>query len=203
MLESFSVRRGSGGKGKWKGGDGTLRKVRFLEEMEVSLLTGHRRVPPFGLAGGAPGEVGENWCRRADGRMERLEGCDQTVLEPGDAIIIKTPAAADMARPGAPEGSMRLLPYFLFIAAIGSMLSYHWGSSPAISWMSATLVLFFLGLTAIAWGVNELNSGKALVYNYMASRTKRPRTFWMVILVFRFGIGAALLAAAAWRLGAL
>ena len=92
LLESFAVRRGSGGKGRWKGGDGTVRIVEFHERMDVSLLTGHRRVPPFGLAGGAPGEVGENWCRRAGGRMERLEGCDQTVVEPGDAIVIKTPS---------------------------------------------------------------------------------------------------------------
>jgi len=92
ILENFEVRRGSGGKGKFKGGDGTLRVMVFREQMDVSLLTGHRRVPPFGLAGGEPGEVGENWCRRANGRVEPLEGCDQTVVEPGDAIIIKTPS---------------------------------------------------------------------------------------------------------------
>ncbi|MFW6076818.1 MAG: hydantoinase B/oxoprolinase family protein [Hyphomicrobiales bacterium] len=92
ILESFSVRRGSGGRGKWNGGDGTVRTVRFCERMDVSLLTGHRRIPPFGLEGGGPGECGENRVRRADGRMERLEGCDQTVVEPGDAIIIKTPS---------------------------------------------------------------------------------------------------------------
>jgi len=79
------------------------------------------------------------------------------------------------------------------------MLSYHWSASPEISWMSATLVPFFLGIAAIGWGVNELKSGRALVYNYMASRAKLPLTFWMVILVFRFGIGALLLAAVAWR----
>ncbi len=65
--------------------------MRFLEEMDVSLLTGHRRVPPFGLDGGDPGEVGKNWCRRADGTMEQLKGCDQTRVFPGDAIIIQTP----------------------------------------------------------------------------------------------------------------
>jgi 5-oxoprolinase (ATP-hydrolysing) len=100
VLESFSVRRGSGGRGKWNGGDGTVRTMRFLEPMDVSLLTGHRRVPPFGLEGGGPGECGENWVRRADGRMERLEGCDQTMVEPGDAIIIKTPSGGGY---GAPE----------------------------------------------------------------------------------------------------
>jgi 5-oxoprolinase (ATP-hydrolysing) len=99
ILESFQVRRGSGGRGKWNGGDGTLRTIRFLEAMDVSLLTGHRRVPPFGLDGGGPGECGENWARRADGRMERLEGCDQTVVEPGDAIIIKTPSGGGYGAP--------------------------------------------------------------------------------------------------------
>ncbi len=92
ILESFKVRRGSGGNGKFRGGDGTLRTVRFLERMDVSLLTGHRRVPPFGLDGGGPGECGENSVRRRDGTVERLEGCDQTVCEEGDAIIIKTPS---------------------------------------------------------------------------------------------------------------
>ena len=92
VLENFEVRRGSGGKGKWHGGDGTTRVIVFNEIMEASLLTGHRRVPPFGLAGGKPGECGENWCRRADGTMERLEHCAQIVVHPGDAIIIKTPS---------------------------------------------------------------------------------------------------------------
>ncbi|NNE25069.1 MAG: 5-oxoprolinase [Rhizobiales bacterium] len=98
LLESFEVRRGSGGKGKWHGGDGTNRTVVFNEIMDVSLLTGHRRIPPFGLAGGSPGECGENWCRRADGTLEKLEHCDQTVVHPGDAIIIKTPSGGGYGR---------------------------------------------------------------------------------------------------------
>ncbi|HHI82929.1 MAG TPA: hypothetical protein ENJ99_07215, partial [Rhizobiales bacterium] len=54
--------------------------------------TGHRRIAPFGLAGGGPGEVGRNLCRRADGRVEELKACDQTTVAPGDAIIIQTPS---------------------------------------------------------------------------------------------------------------
>ena len=92
VLESFTVRRGSGGRGKFNGGDGTLRTIRFLEKMDCSLLTGHRRVPPFGLDGGAPGECGENAVRRLDGTIEKLEGCDQTVIDAGEAIIIKSPS---------------------------------------------------------------------------------------------------------------
>ena len=92
VLESFTVRRGSGGRGKWNGGDGTLRVIRFLEKMDCSLLTGHRRIPPFGLDGGSPGECGENSVRRLSGEIEKLEGCDQTVIDAGEAIIIKTPS---------------------------------------------------------------------------------------------------------------
>jgi 5-oxoprolinase (ATP-hydrolysing) len=92
LLEDFEIRRGSGGKGKWKGGDGTLRRIRFLERMDCSLLSGHRRVPPFGLDGGSPGECGENSVRRKDGSIEVLEGCDQTVIDAGEAIIIKSPS---------------------------------------------------------------------------------------------------------------
>jgi len=62
-----------------------------MQRMDCAILSGHRRAPPFGLAGGEPGQVGENWARRANGNMERLGGCAQTVLEAGDAIIIKTP----------------------------------------------------------------------------------------------------------------
>ncbi|OYU49269.1 MAG: 5-oxoprolinase [Rhizobiales bacterium PAR1] len=91
VLEDFHIRRGSGGAGKWKGGDGTLRRIRFLERMECALLSGHRRVAPFGLAGGAAGQVGVNSVRRLSGVIETLGGCDQTVLEAGEAIVIQTP----------------------------------------------------------------------------------------------------------------
>jgi 5-oxoprolinase (ATP-hydrolysing) len=93
LLEDFHIRTGSGGRGKWNAGDGIHRTIRFLEPMECTILSGHRRVPPFGLAGGDPGQVGENWVRRQDGRMERLQGCDATVLDAGEAIIIQTPTA--------------------------------------------------------------------------------------------------------------
>ena len=99
LLESFEIRRGSGGAGRHRGGDGTLRKIRFLERMECSLLTGHRRVPPFGLDGGQPGECGQNSVVRKDGRVEQLEGCDQTILEPGETIVIKTPSGGGYGSP--------------------------------------------------------------------------------------------------------
>jgi 5-oxoprolinase (ATP-hydrolysing) len=93
VLEDFHIRIGSGGKGKWHAGDGIRRTIRFLEKMECTILSGHRRVRPFGLAGGDAGQVGENWARRKDGRMERLQGCDETVIDAGEAVIIQPPTA--------------------------------------------------------------------------------------------------------------
>lgn len=91
LIEEFVIRRGSGGKGRWRSGDGTRRAIRFLEPMRVAILSGYRRVRPFGLDGGEPGECGENLVRRRDGRLERLEGCDETILQAGEVIIISTP----------------------------------------------------------------------------------------------------------------
>ena len=93
VLEDFHIRKGSGGRGKWHAGDGVRRTIRFLEQMDCTILSGHRRVRPFGLAGGEGGQVGENWARRKDGRMERLQGCDATVIDAGEAVIIQTPTA--------------------------------------------------------------------------------------------------------------
>ncbi|MEQ8269034.1 MAG: hydantoinase B/oxoprolinase family protein [Parvibaculum sp.] len=91
LLEEFSIRRDSGGKGKHRGGDGTVRAIRFREPMSLSILSTHRIVPPFGLAGGGHGALGENELRHKDGRIEKLEGSAQAELEAGDAIIIRTP----------------------------------------------------------------------------------------------------------------
>jgi 5-oxoprolinase (ATP-hydrolysing) len=91
LLEDFHIRRGSGGRGRWKAGDGTRRTIRFLEKMDCAILASHRRVPPHGLVGGRAGEVGRTEVRRLDGRVEQLDGCDQTVLEAGEAVIVTTP----------------------------------------------------------------------------------------------------------------
>ena len=91
VLEDFHIRRGSGGKGQWCAGDGTLRRLRFRERMDLALLTGHRRVPNFGMEGGELGELGHNYVRRVDGTREELPGCAQTVLEAGEAIEVMTP----------------------------------------------------------------------------------------------------------------
>jgi 5-oxoprolinase (ATP-hydrolysing) len=93
VLEDFHIRKGSGGRGKWNAGDGIRRTIRFLEKMDCTLLTGHRVVPPFGLAGGENGQVGQNSVRRLDGSIEQLKGCDATVIDAGEALIIQTPTA--------------------------------------------------------------------------------------------------------------
>ena len=99
LLERFEIARGSGGKGKWRAGDGTLRVIRFLARMECAILSGFRRLRPFGALGGEQGQPGENWVRRNDGRLERLKSADQTVLEPGEAIIVKTPTGGGYGKP--------------------------------------------------------------------------------------------------------
>jgi 5-oxoprolinase (ATP-hydrolysing) len=99
VLEDFHIRKGSGGRGRWNAGDGVRRTIRFLEKMECTILSGHRRVRPFGLAGGAGGQIGENWVRRTGGRMEKLEGCDATVIDADEAIIIQPPTAGGYGKP--------------------------------------------------------------------------------------------------------
>ena len=91
LLEEHRIRRGSGGKGRFAGGDGTLRRIRFLEPMAAAILANHRKVPPFGLAGGGPGQCGDQWVERRNGKVEKLEGCDATELEAGDVFAIQTP----------------------------------------------------------------------------------------------------------------
>lgn len=90
-VDAFAVREGSGGRGRWTGGCGVERRIRFLEPMTVALLTGHRRVAPYGMAGGAPGGLGANLVERADGRSEPLEGVDTVEVSPGDVLVVRTP----------------------------------------------------------------------------------------------------------------
>ncbi|MBL8671709.1 MAG: hydantoinase B/oxoprolinase family protein [Alphaproteobacteria bacterium] len=99
-LERFQIRRGSGGKGQWDGGDGVIRAIRFNEAMELAILSSHRRVPPFGMAGGAPGACGRNIVRRKDGRVEDLGGCGTARMEPGDAFVIETPGGGGYGTAG-------------------------------------------------------------------------------------------------------
>ena len=99
VLEDFHIRKGSGGRGQWNAGDGIRRTIRFLEKMECTILSGHRRIPPFGMAGGENGQVGENSVRRDDGTIEKLKGADATVIDAGEAVIIQSPTAGGYGKP--------------------------------------------------------------------------------------------------------
>jgi 5-oxoprolinase (ATP-hydrolysing) len=91
LVDSFAVRRGSGGDGRWRGGDGAVRRLRFREPMTVSTLSGHRRVPPYGLAGGRPGALGSNRVERADGSVQPLAGSDSVEVGVDDVLVVETP----------------------------------------------------------------------------------------------------------------
>ncbi|WP_435610621.1 hydantoinase B/oxoprolinase family protein [Streptomyces sp. C10-9-1] len=104
-VESFAVREGSGGRGRWRGGEGVVRELRFLEPMTVALLTGHRRVPPYGMAGGGPGALGENRVVRADGHEETLDGVDTVAMHPGDLLVVRTPGGGGYGPPQEPPGT--------------------------------------------------------------------------------------------------
>ncbi len=91
LLEAFEVRRGSGGRGRMSGGDGVQRRVRFLKPMTATILSNRRRIPPFGLQGGEPGERGRNSVRRADGSVEILGSTQSVQMGAGDVFVIETP----------------------------------------------------------------------------------------------------------------
>lgn len=91
LLRDFRIRRGSGGAGRHRGGDGVARTIEFREPMTAAILSGHRRVPPFGLAGGQPGHCGENRLERGDGTVDWLPATARVEMQPGDRFIIETP----------------------------------------------------------------------------------------------------------------
>ncbi|HWS91609.1 MAG TPA: hydantoinase B/oxoprolinase family protein, partial [Mycobacterium sp.] len=99
LLREFAIRHGSGGAGRWHGGDGAVRRIEFTEPMTVSTLSGHRRVPPYGMAGGSPGELGRNRVERADGSIVELAGCDSTEVGPGETLVIETPGGGGYGTP--------------------------------------------------------------------------------------------------------
>lgn len=100
IVEEFSIRRGSGGKGRWTGGDGATRRIRFRAPMVANILANRRTVPPKGLAGGADGAPGRNWVERADGSIERLAATGSAKLEAGDAFVIETPGGGGYGEAG-------------------------------------------------------------------------------------------------------
>ena len=91
LVEEFSIRRGSGGAGRWRGGDGATRRIRFFEPMTVSTLCSHRRIPPYGMAGGSPGDLGRHFLERADGSIDVMAGADSIDAHADDVLVVETP----------------------------------------------------------------------------------------------------------------
>ncbi|MGW5637009.1 hydantoinase B/oxoprolinase family protein [Streptomyces sp. NPDC003832] len=98
-LDEFAVRHGSGGDGRWRGGDGVVRRIRFLEPMTVSTLSQHRRIRPYGMDGGAPGALGAHRVERADGTVTPLDGSDAADVGPGDVLVVETPGGGGYGPP--------------------------------------------------------------------------------------------------------
>jgi 5-oxoprolinase (ATP-hydrolysing) len=99
VLESYAIRENSGGDGRWHGGNGGVRRIRFLQPMTVSTLTGHRRVPAFGLAGGESGALGRHWIEHPDGSVTPLPACATADVAEGDVFVIETPGGGGYGRP--------------------------------------------------------------------------------------------------------
>jgi 5-oxoprolinase (ATP-hydrolysing) len=105
LVERFAIRTGSGGAGRRRGGDGAVRRLRFREPMTVSTLSGHRRVPPYGMAGGRPGALGRNSIEQADGSVVELAGADSAEVGAGDVLVIETPGGGGYGPPAAPRAA--------------------------------------------------------------------------------------------------
>jgi 5-oxoprolinase (ATP-hydrolysing) len=104
-LESYAIRPDSGGAGRWRGGNGGTRRVRFLERMTASILANNRSIAPFGLHGGASGEAGRNWVERVDASRLELPHIGSAEMEPGDVFVIQTPGGGGYGEPGPTAGS--------------------------------------------------------------------------------------------------
>jgi 5-oxoprolinase (ATP-hydrolysing) len=102
-LDRYAIRCGSGGTGHWPGGHGGRRELRFLEPMTVTTLTSHRRVAPYGMAGGGPGALGRHWIEHADGSVTPMRGCDSVAVAAGDVFVIETPGGGGYGSPAGPR----------------------------------------------------------------------------------------------------
>jgi N-methylhydantoinase B len=98
QIESFSLRSDSGGKGEYSGGNGVIRRIKFLEPMTANILSNHRLIPPFGLNGGEGGKVGRNWIKRQNGTEENLGSTATVEMQPGDVFVIETPGGGGFGK---------------------------------------------------------------------------------------------------------
>ena len=103
LVEEFSIRRNSGGIGTYRGGDGVTRRIRFLEDMDVSILSGRRTTAPHGLNGGQAGHPGRTWIERRDGKRVELRYSDHAALKKGDTVVIETPGGGGYGTPSVPS----------------------------------------------------------------------------------------------------
>ena len=106
-LESYEINPESGGEGQWHGGNGGIRKIRFLEKMTASILSNNRIIPPFGVAGGEPGRCGRNYVVRTDGRREELNFVASTEMQPGDVFVIETPGGGGYGTPVTTQSQVK------------------------------------------------------------------------------------------------
>ncbi len=98
-LLAFALRKNSGGKGKWNGGDGLIRTFEFLEKMEITLISQHRKETPYGMHGGSPGKKGVQLLTRGNGEVETLEGIDRKTVFAGDVLRVETPGGGGFGEP--------------------------------------------------------------------------------------------------------
>jgi 5-oxoprolinase (ATP-hydrolysing) len=103
LVERFALRRGSGGQGQHFGGNGVIRRIHFRTALTAAILSGHRVVAPFGLAGGEPGEIGHNTVVRRDGTVEELAGNAEVAMQPGDVFVIETPGGGGFGSTPGPH----------------------------------------------------------------------------------------------------
>jgi 5-oxoprolinase (ATP-hydrolysing) len=106
-LLDFSIRRGSGGAGRWHGGDGVVRRIAFLEPMTAVIVSSRRNVAPFGLCGGSDGARGRQWVERRDGARTELAASDRAELSPGDVVVIETPGGGGYGAPVSSADKVR------------------------------------------------------------------------------------------------
>jgi 5-oxoprolinase (ATP-hydrolysing) len=101
VVREFSIRKGSGGAGRHAGGNGVHREIEFRSSMQAAILSGHRTVPPFGLAGGGAGKCGRNLLVRKGQQAQELAATASVAVAPGDCIIIETPGGGGYGKPGS------------------------------------------------------------------------------------------------------
>ncbi len=101
ILENFQIRPDSGGKGQYRGGNGVIRRLRFQQDMSANILSGHRRIPPYGMAGGEAGKTGHNSVQHPDGTKTELSGTDHIQIHAGDVFVIETPGGGGYGTPGS------------------------------------------------------------------------------------------------------